>query len=498
VVFLAIFLAYFACVATLGLIARRRNKDLDDFLLAGRRLGTFTAALSAQASDMSAWLVIGLPGAAYTMGYSAIWIVVGCAAGTAFNWFVLARRLRVQSERFAALTLPDYFESRFGGDGTHVLRLISVGIILLSYCGYISAQFIAAGKLFETVSESVPEFNVTYTAGIAIGASIVLLYTIVGGFIAVSWTDVLQGLLMLFAVTLVPVAALRSMGGFSNALELLRSSGNPQEILSFSGGKAGAAFVFGVFLSNFSWAFGYPGQPHILARYMAIRDERKVPLAGTISLVWVVLALCGAFALGLAGRAATGAGASLADAEHVMPSMSYSLLPPWLCAVVCSAALAAMMSTADSQLLVGSSCIVEDLVVKTFKMRLSSARALQLSRLAVLVLTMFAMGVSLRKANVFAQVFNAWSALGAGLGPALVLSVLWKGTRKEAVAIGMVFGVVFVYFWPWAHGLLGWEHLADPLALGFVGSAILIVVGSLIFAGTTPNESDDGEVRSGG
>jgi sodium/proline symporter len=496
VVLVAVFLVYFACVGALGLIARRRNKGLDDFLLAGRRLGTFTAALSAQASDMSAWLVIGLPGAAYTMGYSAIWIVVGCVAGTAFNWFVLARRLRVQSERFAALTIPDYFESRFGGGGSHVIRLISVCIILLSYCGYISAQFIAAGKLFETVSESVPEFTVSYTAGIAIGASIVLLYTIIGGFIAVSWTDVLQGLLMLFAVTLVPLAALRSMGGLSNALDLLRSSGNPQEILSFSGGKAGTAFVFGVFLSNFSWAFGYPGQPHILARYMAIRDERKVPLAGTISVVWVVLALSGAFALGLAGRAATGA--SLADAEHVMPSMSYDLLPPWLCAVVCSAALAAMMSTADSQLLVGSSCIVEDLVVKTFKVRLSPARALQLSRLAVLVLTVFAMGVSLRKANVFAQVFNAWSALGAGLGPALVLSLIWKGTRKEAIAIGMVFGVLFVYFWPWAHGLLGWEHLADPLALGFIGSALLIVVGSLIFPGTSPNESEDGEVRSGG
>ncbi len=495
-VFVAVFLAYFACVAALGLIARRRNKDLDDFLLAGRHLGTFTAALSAQASDMSAWLVIGLPGAAYTMGYSAIWIVVGCVAGTAFNWFVLARRLRVQSERFTALTLPDYFESRFGGDGTHLLRLISVCIILLSYCGYISAQFIAAGKLFETVSESVPVFQVSYGAGIAIGAGIVLLYTIVGGFLAVSWTDVLQGLLMLFAVTLVPVAALRSMGGFSNALDLLRSSGNPQEILSFSGGKAGTAFVFGVFLSNFSWAFGYPGQPHILARYMAIREERRVPVAGTISVVWVVLALCGAFALGLAGRAATGA--SLADAEHVMPRMSYDLLPPSLCAVACSAALAAMMSTADSQLLVGSSCVVEDLVVKTFRMRLSSARALQLSRLAVLVLTMFAVGVSLRRANVFAQVFNAWSALGAGLGPALVLSVLWKGTRKEAVAVGMIFGVVFVYFWPVIHRFLGWEHLADPLAPGFIGSSIIIVVGSLLFAGTSSNGSGDGEVCSRG
>jgi len=492
VVFIAIFVVYFACVAALGLIARRRNRGLDDFLLAGRRLGTFTAALSAQASDMSAWLVIGLPGAAYAMGCSAIWIVVGCVAGTAFNWFVLARRLRVQSERFAALTIPDYFESRFGGDGPHVIRLISVCIILLSYCGYISAQFIAAGKLFETVSESVPEFTVSYGAGIAIGVSVVLLYTIVGGFIAVSWTDVLQGLLMLFAVTLVPLRALASMGGVSNAVDLLRSSGNPQEILSFSGGKAGTAFVFGVFLSNFSWAFGYPGQPHILARYMAIRDERKVPLAGTISLVWVVLALSGAFVLGLAGRAVTAA--SLADAEHVMPSMAYSLLPPWLCAVVCSAALAAMMSTADSQLLVGSSCIVEDLIVKTFKVRLSPARALQLSRLAVLVLTMFAMGVSLRKTNVFAQVFNAWSALGAGLGPALVLSVVWKRVRREAVAVGMVFGVLFVYFWPWTHGILGWEHFEDPLALGFVGSSILIVAGSLIFPGTRRREKENGEV----
>jgi sodium/proline symporter len=486
VVFGAIFMAYFVCVAVLGLIARRRNKELDDFLLAGRRLGTVTSALSAQASDMSAWLVIGLPGAAYTLGYSAIWIVVGCIAGTVFNWFVLARRLRVQSERYGALTLPDYFEARFGGDGWHALRLISVCIILLSYCGYIAAQFIAAGKLFETVSESIPGFDVSYGGGILVGAGIVLLYTIVGGFIAVSWTDVLQGTLMLAAVTLVPLMALASMGGVANGIDLLRLSGDPGEILSFSHGKTGAAFVFGVFLSNFSWAFGYPGQPHILARYMAIRDERKVPVAGTIAVIWVVLALFGAFALGLLGRALPGV--SPGDAEHVMPCMSHELLPPWLCAVVCSAALAAMMSTADSQLIVGSSCIVEDLVVKTFNVRLSSARALWLSRVTVLVLTVLAIGISLRKAEVFAQVFNAWASLGAGLGPALVLSVLWKRARKEAVAIGMVFGVVFVHVWPRIHAASGWEYLADPLVLGCVGSAVCIVAGSLVLPGRARSE----------
>ena len=477
-VFTVVFLIYFACVASLGLIARSRNKRLDDFLLAGRRLGTFTAALSAQASDMSAWLVIGLPGAAYTLGYSAIWIVIGCIAGTVFNWFVLARRLRVQSQRFAALTVPDYLEARFNDDGTHLLRFISVCIILVSYCVYISAQFIAAGKLFETVSESVPVFDVSFTTGVAVGAGIVLLYTIVGGFIAVSWTDVLQGLLMLFAVTLVPIAALVSMGGVPNVLEVLRSTGDPRTVLSVWQGKSGAAFLLGVLLSNFSWAFGYPGQPHILARYMAIRDERKIPVAGAISVVWVVLALFGAFLLGLMGRAMTEA--ALGDPEHVMPLMSYELLPTWLCAIVCAAALAAMMSTADSQLLVGSACIVEDLVVKTFKAPLSSVRALGLSRLVVLILTVLAVAVSLRRANVFAQVFNAWSSLGAGLGPALILSALWKETRKGAVAVGMVFGVILVNVWPQIHSSLGWEYVDDPLVVSFVGSMSVIVIGTFI------------------
>jgi len=249
-----------------------------------------------------------------------------------------------------------------------------------------------------------------------------------------------------------------------------------------------------VFLSNFSWAFGYPGQPHILARYMAIRDERKVPVAGTISLIWVVLALCGAFALGLLGRALPGT--SLADAEHVMPCMSYRLLPTWLCAVVCSAALAAMMSTADSQLIVGASCIVEDLAVKTFKIRLSSTQALRLSRLTILVLASLAVIVSLRKAEVFAQVFNAWSSLGAGLGPALVLSILWKRARKEAVAIGMVFGVTFVHVWPKVHDVLAWEHLADPLALGCIGSATLIVLVSLAFPGRPSTQESEGKASA--
>lgn len=476
--FVVVFLIYFAVVACLGVIARRRNRGLDDFLLAGRRLGTFASALSAQASDMSAWLVIGLPGAAYALGFSAIWIVVGCIAGTVFNWFVLARKLRHQSERFGALTIPDYLEARFGNEKTHTVRLISAFIILVAYCGYISAQFIAAGKLFETVSDAVPGFNVSYTTGIAIGAAIVLLYTILGGFLAVSWTDVLQGLLMLFAVVLVPIVGVKSMGGFPNFLDLLRASGDSGELMSFSHGQSGAAFFFGVLLSNASWAFGYPGQPHILARYMAIRDERKIPVAAWIGTVWVIVALFGAFMLGLVGRAMTGA--SLGDQEHVMPCIAYQLLPMWLCAVVCSAALAAMMSTADSQLLVGSACIVEDLVVKTFRVRLSPARAVGLSRLAVLVLTSFAVAVSLKRANVFEQVFDAWSALGAGLGPALILSALWPKTRKGAVAAGMAFGFLFVYVWPGIRSFLGLSYLRDPLTLGFFGSMIIIVCGSLL------------------
>ncbi len=476
--FLIVFLIYFACVATLGLIARGRNKRLDDFLLAGRHLGTFTSAISAQASDMSAWLVIALPGIAYRDGLSAIWVVVGCTAGTVFNWFVLARRLRHQTEQYGALTVPDYLEARFGGDGTHVLRLIAVFIILFSYCSYVSAQFIAAGKLFETISGSVPGLNVSYTAAIVIGAAIVMLYTIIGGFLAASWTDVLQGMLMLFAVTLVPIVAVRSMGGIDKTLELLRATGDPNTLLSFTFGKSGAGFFLGVLLSNTSWAFGYPGQPHILARYMAIRDERKVYLAGTISVIWVVFALFGAFMLGLLGRALTQA--SLADPEHVMPAMSYKLLPAWLCAVVCAAALAAMMSTADSQLLVGSACIVEDIVVKTLKRPLSSARAVHMSRVAVVIITLFAVAVSLRKANVFGQVFSAWSSLGAGLGPALVLSALWKRTRKEAVAAGMIFGILFVNIWPRVHAPLGWEYLKDPLALGFLGSMAIIIALSLL------------------
>lgn len=443
---LLVFLLYLLMLLGIGIYCARLNRNLDDFVLGGRRLGPWVTAISAQASDMSSWLLIGLPGAAYASGLSVLWAVIGCAAGTVFNWLVIAPRMRDIAGRHDCLTVPDILEAKLGGGKNPAIRITTVLIIIVFYVTYISAQFIAAGKVFEATFRDVAtpwgNLTLTYEHGLWIGGTVIVAYTMLGGFLAVAYTDLIQGLLMVFAVVVLPIIGILNLPEGTTFLGTLENAG--AHMLSISGGKAGSAFFFGVMIGGLAWGLGYPGQPHILTRFMAIKDPGKMKQAALIGIVWVFLALFGAFLVGLVGH---GHFDGLADEETVMPLLTHKLLPPLLVGILISAAVAAMMSTVDSQMIIAVGALERDIMDKLLGIKLSGRKAVFFGRLVTVTLGAAGILVALFEENVFEQVLNAWGGLGAGLGPAVLLTLLWKNARTGGIICGMIAAITLVTFW---------------------------------------------------
>ncbi len=445
-----VFLVYLLLLAGIGIYYTRANRALEDFVLGGRRLGPWVTAVSAEASDMSGWLLIGLPAAAYAGGFSILWAVIGCSVGTLFNWLVIAPRLHRAAARADALTIPDFLEARFSGKGGLPIRIVAVAIILVFYATYISAQFTAAGKIFETTFSGVStpwgEMSIDYVQGILIGCGVILFYTVAGGFLAVAMTDLVQGLIMAFAVIVIPVAGILQLGGpegLWNALAHAREGG---VLLRLGGEEMGLGFLLGVVAGGLSWGLGYPGQPHILVRFMAIRDSRKLKFSALISVCWVLAALYGAMFVGFVGRALHPGG--LEDPDRVFPLLATHLLPEWFAGVMIAAAIAAVMSTVDSQILVAVSAVVSDIYGRLLGGEVRSFRGVWLGRLTGVLLGAAAFLLALQRRAVFEQVFDAWGGLAAGLGPAICFSLLWSRTTYQGVLGGMVVGAALTQLWP--------------------------------------------------
>jgi len=479
-VFLLVVVLYFAALATIGILSARSNRSLADFLLAGRGLGRVTTAVSAGASDMSAWLLLGFPGFVYANGFSALWVALGLIIGTFGNWYLVARRLRVDSEKHNALTLPDYLESRFPGRGFQWIRLLATAVILVFFTVYISAQFSAAGMTFQQVTEINPLGGRTFDfgTGVLIGAFIVLLYTMLGGFLAVSLTDVLQGFLMLVALVVVPVIAIWDLGGIGGAIRALGEAGGAGLMLSVTGGKPFGSFLLGLLLPGLAWGLGYPGQPHILARFMAIKRPRQIPEAGLLGVSWVVITLYGAMLVGLLAHASlpgyTG------NDELVLLQMAMTMLPGFLAAIVVSAALAGMMSTADSQLLVISSSVVQDVLIKVFKVRVGERGGVTLSRIVVVLVVVAAAAKSLASdKSVYITVSDAWYGLGAGIGPAVIFALWAPWARRWGIIAGMLTGLLVVFTWDKWPVVSGMETKPPVLLPAFILACLAITVVSL-------------------
>ncbi|HYQ70325.1 MAG TPA: sodium/proline symporter [Gammaproteobacteria bacterium] len=430
---------YTLSVLCLGLYSTRFGRaGSEDFFLADRGIGAWVAALSASASSESGWVTLGLVGMAFKTGVGALWIIPGTVLAFLFNWLVLANRLRGFAANHQAITIPDVLACRFSGRAATAIRLLAMLIILSMLSAYVAAQFNATGKLFSTM------LGWSYRDGVIAGAVIVLLYTVSGGFRAVAWTDVIQAVLMVSAMLILPVVLLGELGGPAAAWLRLVDLEGGADLTDPVAGKAGMALL-GFFSVWLGIPLGYSGQPHLLVRFMATRDATAIRRGALISTVWVFLLFSGAVLLGILARAYYGA---LDDPETVLPRAAAELLPGMIGGMMIAAVLAAICSTADSQLLVSASAISHDLYVRVLG-RHPDARSVQwFNRLAVLGVGLVAMQVALGEVRViFDFVLYAWAGLGAAFGPALILIVLGKRISATGIFAGMLVGFVTAIIW---------------------------------------------------
>jgi sodium/proline symporter len=466
----ATFILYLAFMLGVGVFFYRRTQNLSDYILGGRKVNYWVTSMSAQASDMSGWLLMGLPGYAYLAGLEAVWISAGLAVGTWLNWRFVARRLRVYTERAGdAITLPDYFENRFE-DSSRILRIVSSIFILVFFLIYTSSGFVAGAKLFSSV------FGLPYETGLYLGVVVIIGYTFLGGFMAVSWTDFFQGILMFFAITIVPVVGFRLAGGFGGTLEVVRGI-NPELLNPFSatdGSPIGAIAI----VSLVAWGLGYFGQPHILARFMGIRSADEITPARRIATVWVVISLTMAVVIGLVGLAGLPPEALGGDSERVFIALIDAVISPVLAGVFLSAILAAIMSTADSQLLVTSSALTEDLYAVLLRSRASQKELVWISRGSVVVVALIAMVIAFDPdSSVLGLVSYAWAGFGATFGPIVLLSLFWRRMTRNGAIAGLLVGGITVILWK---NLSGGIFDLYEIVPGFVLGLIAIVVFSVI------------------
>jgi sodium/proline symporter len=430
---------YLLMVFTIGWLGLQRTHNQSDYILGGRKLGSWTTAISAGASDMSGWLLLGLPGYAYLAGFDAIWIAIGLYIGTCVNWYCVAPRLRSQTQSLNnALTIPEYLEFRFN-DSSHLLRIISAIFILLFYLFYTSSGLVAGGKLFESV------FELPYQWAVIIGALTILTYTCLGGFLAVSWTDLIQGLLMALALSYVAVVSIYKVNGFASLFEWMAIM-NGNLVNPFNTTTDGPLGVIGI-VSLLAWGLGYFGQPHILVRFMAIKSENMIPKARTIAIYWTAIGLFSAILIGFSGIALLGNQLQASDSEKVFIELLSLLLHPVPAGICLAAILAAIMSTADSQLLVASSALTED-IYKIINVKVTDKQLLLFGRITVAILTLCATALALQPDNnVLDLVAYAWAGFGATFGPVILLSLYWKNMTRNAALIGMLTGGITVIVW---------------------------------------------------
>ena len=494
------FAVYTLAIIAIGIYSAKfaRRSD-EDYFLAGRSLGSWVAALSASASSESGWVTLGLVGMAFGSGVSAYWIIPGCLIGFLFNWFVLAGRMNDRSKKLSALTLPDLFAFHFR-ERLPLLRFLAVIVILVAMLLYVAAQLAAAGKSFAAT------FDVKYQYGVLIGAAVVLLYTVVGGFRAVCWTDFLQALLMVGVLVVFPIYLLLTEGGYGFIAEQLQDI-KGGSLLRFTPQKSGMAFV-GFLLGSGALGinFGYPGQPHVLVRFMALRDRREARMGGIVSFFWGLLVYWGAVTVGLMARAMTAAGqpwgqvmlTSEANRELALVLSAMHMLPGILAGLVLAAVLAAICSTADSQLVVAASAAANDLYARIFSKAKGKSHTL-VNKLVVLGIGLGAVALVIDKdVEVYKYVLNyGWAILGAAFGPQLLLMLFWKRASYAGCLAGMLVGFATAILWQIFYSESDPKPLIEVynLPLAFVAATLVNVVVSLLVPGKVGSEHADGNPR---
>ncbi|MCO7230268.1 sodium/proline symporter PutP [Halomonas sp. CnH100-B] len=475
---------YFALMIAIGVYAMRKaTSSSEDYMLGGRTLSPQVAALSAGASDMSGWLLLGLPGAMFVSGLGSAWIGIGLLVGAFFNWLLVAPRLREQTIHYGnAITIPAFLANRFPTRALS-LRTVSAVVIVVFFAVYTASGLVAGGKLFESAFTGVYNFGdmSNYAMGVIITLGVVLIYTVVGGFLAVSMTDFVQGCIMMLALIIMPAVVLfgEGGGGFSQASQTLNEV--DPTLLSWSEG-----LTFIGWLSAVTWGLGYFGQPHIIVRFMAIRSQKDVPTARNIGMAWMLISLIGAVSLGIFGRAyAIRNGLDVQDPETIFIVLANLLFHPLITGFLYAALLAAIMSTISSQLLVSSSSLTEDFYRLFLHKKASEQQCVAVGRICVVLVGIVAAIIaSDENSQVLGLVSNAWAGFGAAFGPLIILSLMWSRTNGAGAVAGMIVGAVTVMLWialGWNGSFMGGPGIYEIIP-GFIASFIAILVVSSVTA----------------
>ena len=477
---------YLVGMLAIGAAYSRRNKTASDFYLGGRKLGPIVVAMSTEASDMSSWLLMGVPGLAYFCGLAdATWTVIGLALGTYLNWLIVAKRLRSYSAKLGAITLPDFFAHRFG-DKSGLIEGLAALIVIVFFVPYTASGFAACGKLFTNL------FDMSYMTAMLISAAVIVGYCTLGGFLAASITSLIQSMVMTLALALIFVFGIRSAGGWSAVVDnaktvpgYLSLTANTN-ILSTSPGKYG----FITIVSTMAWGLGYFGMPHILNHFMAIRDGEKLKISRRIGTVWVVISMSAAIAIGLIGFAMSSKGViapfeSSSAAEAILVRISalmssFGVLPALLAGVVLAGILSSTMSTADAQLLAAASGVSHNILKGVFRLDLSSRQEMTVARIAVLSIAVIAVFFARDpNSSVFGIVSFAWAGFGASFGPLVLFSLFWKRCNRHGAVAGMMVGGVTIFLWKYLVRPLGGAWNIYELLPAFLLASLAIVVVSL-------------------
>lgn len=475
---------YLLFMLWIGWICAKKNESVDDFYLGGRKLGPFVTAMSAEASDMSSWLLMGLPGVAYLTGLAeASWTAIGLIVGTYLNWLIVAKRIRRYSHRLNAITVPQFFSKRWG-DSRCLLSAVAALVIIIFFIPYTASGFSACGKLFSTL------FGMDYLTAMLISAAVIVIYTVMGGFLAASFTDLIQSIIMTVALVVVLGFGITRAGGVGAVLDNARSLTDYLSLVRIHDPATGGSEPYSLLTicSLLAWGLGYFGMPHILVRFMAIEDEKKLKLSRRVASSWVVISMAVAILIGLVGNAMTSAGAleNLADSETIIVRIAslisqFGVLPALLAGVILAGILAATMSTADSQLLAASSSVSQDLGNDFLKRDFSGKRGMIVARGVMLAIALVAAFLARDPdSSVFRVVSFAWAGFGAAFGPVMLMALFWKRSNKWGALAGMLIGGIMVFLWKFLITPLGGVWAIYELLPAFLCALVAIVAVSLL------------------
>lgn len=435
---IVVFILYISVILIVGYVAGKVIKNISDYILGGRNLSGLLAALGAGASDMSQWLLMGMPGAFFVHGINQIWILMGCSIGAYINWQFVAKRLRVYTEvANDSLTMPAYFDNRFH-DHSKILRRVTAIVILIFFLFYSAAGFIAGGVVTQNI------FHISYLSATLICAAVIIIYTCIGGFVAISWVDFFQGSLMFFAILIVPCVTMYHLNGVGHTFDLLKTQGPNYFNAFYDYGWLGIISLLG-------WGLGYAGQPHIIVRFMAIRKVKDIPMANFICMTWMIFSLYGALFTGLTGAAYfTHTGKHLDNPETIFLALADILFNPWIAGFLIAAVLSAIMSTVSAQLLLSASALTEDFYRDFFRPNASNRELVIVARICVLIISFIAVLIAITTSSdstILSVVSYAWSGLGASFGPVVIVSLYWPRMTREAAISGIIMGAMSVVIW---------------------------------------------------